>query len=350
VKTVPVEHHSGATVLVVGADEYVATRLIAALASNLSYRPVLLAAPPAPAAWPHLETRRCNPESSSEFTETLKGIDFVVNCLGGKPERFAAVTQALCDAAQRNPPRRIVHLSSMTVYGAAEGLVDEETGPEPPLNGYAKARIRCENLLKQYAADGGDAVVVRPSCIFGPGSDPWAGRVARLLLARRLGDLGPLGDGLCNLVHVDDLVAIMIAALSAPGAAGETFNATADWPRPTWNEFLVRFARAIGATPVERISARRMAFEEKLLAPALRGAALAASRIGAGRFIGDAMTPSFVRVLRQRITLSAVKTSARFGIAHMPFEQAIGETAHWWNSLHVQAAPAADDHRAEPVR
>jgi len=328
----------------------VATRLIAALASNMSYRPILLAEPTASATWRHLETRRCNPESSGEFAEALKGVDFVVNCLGGKPQRFAAVTQALCDAARSSPPQRIVHLSSMTVYGGASGVVDEATRPEPPLNRYAEARIRCEALVRQYTADGGDAVIVRPSCIFGPGSDPWAGRVARLLLARRLGDLGPLGDGLCNLVHVDDLVAIMIAALAAPGTMGETFNATADWPRPTWNEFLVRFARAIGATPVERISARRMAAEEKLLAPALRGAALVANRIGAGRFVSDAMTPSFVRVLRQRITVSAVKTSARFGIAHMPFEQAIDETARWWNSLQAPTGRTADDHRAEPVR
>jgi nucleoside-diphosphate-sugar epimerase len=159
-----------------------------------------------------------------------------------------------------------------------------------------------------------------------------------------------LGDGICNLVHVDDLVAIMIAALSAPAVVGETYNATADWPRPTWNELLVRFARAIGATPVERISARRMAFEVKVMAPVLRAAAMAAGRVGAGGLIGDAMTPSFVRVLGQRITVSAAKTSARFGITHMPLEQAIDETARWWNFRRFEATAAADDDRAEPVR
>ena len=106
-----------------------------------------------------------------------------------KPRTIVAATKALCDAARRNPPRRIVHLSSMAVYGGAEGLVDESPR-RPPLNAYASARIECEALVQQYVADGGDAVIIRPSCVFGPGSEPWASRIARLLVSRRLGDLG----------------------------------------------------------------------------------------------------------------------------------------------------------------
>jgi nucleoside-diphosphate-sugar epimerase len=154
----------------------------------------------------------------------------------------------------------------------------------------------------------------------------------------------------CNLVHVDDLVAILIATLSTADAAGETFNATADWPRPTWNEFLIRFARAIGATPVEQISERKMQVEVKLLAPLLRGVALAAGPVGAGRFIPDAMTPSFVRLLRQPITISAAKTSAMLGTAHKQLDQAIDETARWWNSCRSGAAPTVGDRPAESVR
>jgi nucleoside-diphosphate-sugar epimerase len=343
-------HDSKQTVLVIGTAEHVATPLINALASHLSYRPVPLVEGAAQAAQPHLEARRCDATSSAELANALEGVDLVVNCIGGKPRTIVDTTKALCDAARRKPPRRVVYLSSMTVYGGALGLVDETTRPEPPLNAYAKARIECEALVRQYVTDGGDAVIVRPSCIFGPGSEPWASRIARLLVSHRLGDLGALGDGVCNLVHVDDLVAILIATLGAPDVAGETFNASADWPRPTWNEFLIRFARAIGATPVERSSARRMQAEVKLLAPLLRGAAMAAGPVGAGRLIPDAMTPSFVRVLQQNITISSAKASATFGVTHMPLEQAIDETARWWNSRQAQTTPAAGDRSAESVR
>jgi nucleoside-diphosphate-sugar epimerase len=312
-------HDGKQTVLVIAGGEIADQRLVNALALDPRYRPAVI-------------TRM------TEIATALTGVDMVVNCIAGNPRTIVATTKALCDAARRNPPRRIVYLSSMSVYGGAEGAVDERTRPEPPLNAYARGRIACEALVRQYVADGGDAVIIRPTCVFGPGSEPWASRIARLLLSKRLGDLGRLGDGLCNLVHVDDLVATMIAALSAPDVTGETFNATADWPRPTWNEFLIRFARAIGATPVRRISARKMQLELKLLAPLLRAAALAADRVGAGTFVPDAMTPSFVRLLGQNITVSGAKASVMMGITHIPLDQAIDETAHWWRSRSVAAA------------
>ena len=246
------------TVLVIGDGEVTDARLMDLLAATSSYRPILLARTVGRNAVPLRELRNCDATKTAEVAAALAGVDLVVNCIAGNPRTIAATTKALCDAARRNPPRRIVHLSSMAVYGGAEGPVDEGSRPEPPLNAYARARIECEALVQQYIADGGDAVIIRPSCVFGPGSEAWASRIARLLLSRRLGDLGRLGDGLCNLIHVDDLVGLMIATLSAPNVSGETFNASADWPRPTWNEFLIRFARAIGATPVERITARRM--------------------------------------------------------------------------------------------
>jgi nucleoside-diphosphate-sugar epimerase len=320
------------TVLVIGGGEVTDSRLMDLLAAKSSYRPIIIARAAGQAAVPHRELRNCDATKTTEVGAALAGADVVVNCIAGRPRTIVAVTKALCDAARRNPPRRIVHLSSMAVYGGAEGLVDEGSRPEPPLNAYARARIECETLVQQYVADGGDAVIIRPSCVFGPGSEPWGSRIARLLVSRRLGDLGRMGDGLCNLIYVDDLVRLIIATLSEPGLSGETFNASADWPRPTWNDFLIRFARAIGATPVERITARRMRVEVELLAPLLRGAALLAGRVGAGRFVADGMTPSFVRLLGQSITISGAKASARMGITHTPLDRAIDETAQWWRS------------------
>ncbi|HSZ88981.1 MAG TPA: NAD-dependent epimerase/dehydratase family protein [Acetobacteraceae bacterium] len=323
------------TVLVIGGGEITDARLMGALAAHPDYTGIILGRT---ISRDNGSLRNHDATKTADIATALAGVDMVVNCIAGNPRTILATTKALCDAARRNPPRRIVHLSSMTVYGGAEGLVDEQTRPEPPLNTYARARIECEDLVRKYVADGGDAVIVRPSCVFGPGSEPWASRIARLLSARRLGDLGSLGDGVCNLIHVDDLVGLMVAMLSASGVSGETFNASADWPRPTWNEFLIRFARAIGATPVERISARRMQAEVKLLAPLLRGAALAAGRVGAGRLVPDAMTPSFVRLLRQNITVSGAKLATRLDITHTPLDRAIDETAEWWRSRQTAAA------------
>ena len=208
------------TVLVVGGGEFIDTRLTRALSVSAQYEPILL-------------------RTHADLAAALPQAAMVVNCVATRPKTILAVTQALCEAARRHPPKRIVHLSSMSVYGGATGVVDETTELPTPLNDYAKARIEAELLISKYVADGGDAVIIRPSCMFGPESEPWVSRIARLLLARRLGDLGPRGDGICNLIHVDDLATVIILALSAADARGEIFNANADWPRPTWNEFLI---------------------------------------------------------------------------------------------------------------
>jgi nucleoside-diphosphate-sugar epimerase len=282
------------------------------------------------ARWPALEVRQADATKRAELGDALRGIDVVANCVGGAPGTMISATAALCDAARRNPPRRIVHLSSMAVYGEACGPVTESTKPEPPLNSYARAKIDCEALIQDYVADGGDAVIVRPTCVFGPNSDQWAGRIARLLLARRLGDLGSLGDGVCNLVHIDDLAALVVGLLGPADVSGEAFNANADEPRPTWNEFFFRFARAIGATPVERFSARRMHWESTFVTPLLRAATLAASPVV--RFEPDVITPSLLRLWRQSIDVSNVKGSTILGASYRPLEQAIAETAAWWST------------------
>jgi hypothetical protein len=84
-----------------------------------------------------------------------------------------------------------------------------------------------------------------------------------------------------------------------------------------------------------------MQVEVKLLAPLLRGAALVAGRVGAGRLVPDAMTPSFVRLLQQNITISGAKVATRVDIAHTPLDRAIDETARWWRSRDTEAANEA---------
>lgn len=309
------------TVFVIGGGEFIDVRLTRALSANALYQPVLLG-------------------TSTDLRSVLSCDSMVVNCVAGHPSTILAVTQALCEAARRTPPRRIVHLSSMAVYGGATGLVDEASELQPPLNAYARARIESESLVMRYMADGGDAVIIRPSCMFGPQSEPWMNRIARLLSSRRLGDLGPLGDGICNLVHIDDLASVMVLALSTPDVSGEIFNVSADWPHPTWNEFFIRLARAIGATPIQRISTLRLRGEVGILAPLLRGVALAAGLVGASEVIPDALTPSLVRTLRQAITIDSTKASAWLGIQYRPLDEMIGEAAQWWRSQQMTTTPA----------
>jgi nucleoside-diphosphate-sugar epimerase len=217
----------------------------------------------------------------------------------------------------------------MAIYGAATGPVAEDTPPRAPLSGYGEAKRLCEALVHDYVRDGGDAVILRPGCIFGPGSAQWTVRIARLLRARRIGDLGAAGDGVCNLTYIDDLVQAIVTALKAPTLAGAAFN-VADPEPVTWNEFLTAFGRALGATPIRRLPQRRIAVETRLVAPLLRIAAIAArgARLPAHR-IPDAITPSLAALFRQDVRLLTDAAATRLNLAHTPLERAIDVSARW---------------------
>ena len=110
---------------------------------------------------------------------------------------MVAATRNICAVAHELGLDRVVHLSSMAVLGNATGVLDE-TAPVDRASGnaYADAKIECERIITAAAARGLDCVILRPSCIYGPGSVLWTVRIARMLAARRLGDLGAAGDGI----------------------------------------------------------------------------------------------------------------------------------------------------------
>ncbi len=337
------------TVLVMGAGGYIGRRLVGRIAATRGLRPIRLLRRTDGVAGHDIETRIADATRPKDFAEALRGSDVVVNCVGGTARSMLAATAVLYEVARRQPVRRIVHLSSMAVYGGATGVVTETTPGIPPLNHYAQAKLRCEELTREYLRDGGDAVILRPSCVFGPGDELWAGRLARLLHARRIGDLGADGDGICNLVYVDDLVDAIISVLKEPGVNGETLNVSAP-DLPTWNEFLIRYAGAIGATPVERFSARRLRIEESLSAPLLRLARSIAGPIGLGGIVPDAITPSLLRLWRQDIRLSSAKAEELVNLRFTPLQQAVELTAQSLVLSRPKRTPVSPAHDSAWVR
>jgi 2-alkyl-3-oxoalkanoate reductase len=298
-------------VLVLGASGFIGSRVVAALSGHPAYRPV---AASRRATGAGLALDATDPV---RLGAALRDVDYVVNCIAGNDRGMVRSTQVLCDVARADPPRRIVHLSSMAVYGAATGVVREDQAPIAPVSGYGQAKIECERLIQRYVADGGDAVILRPTCVFGPGSAQWTTRLATLLKARRIGDLGAAGDGHCNLAFIDDVVAGIVAALQAPDASGKAFNISSPSVL-TWNEFLIKFAKALDVTPVRRISARTLKIETKLLAPARRIAGMALKSPAT-----EAITPSLAGLWRQDIRIDSDAAEAALGLPRTPADRMI---------------------------
>ncbi|MFP4080583.1 MAG: NAD-dependent epimerase/dehydratase family protein [Ectothiorhodospira sp.] len=127
-------------------------------------------------------------------------------------------TEHLTEACRRNPPERIVYLSTTGVYGDQGGATVDDLTPPAPATDRARRRLDAEQRLRQLMEETGVSVVIlRVPGIYGPGRLP--------LAAIRAGQpvIRPEESGPGNRIHVDDLVTLCAAALDH-GPPGETYN------------------------------------------------------------------------------------------------------------------------------
>jgi nucleoside-diphosphate-sugar epimerase len=297
-------------VLVLGARHFVGRRLSAAI--RLSDWASCLGDEP--------EFDERNPASLSQ---ALTACDAVVNAAYGSAVAIGAAATNLYDLASRlaSPPR-IVHLGSMTVYGSAVGEVDESGELRADLGDYAAAQLAAERRAAAYP----NSVVLRPGCEYGPTCPEWSERIARLLIAKRLGDLGAAGDGYCNLIYLDDLTGAILTALRRPEIQGQAFNLAMPQP-PTWNEYFAQFAKALGAVPLRRIGRSRLQLETKVLAPPLRVAEILARRLHLPGSTPAVLSPSLRRTCEQEIRLDSSKAQNLLGLRCVSLAQGLALAA-----------------------
>ena len=317
-----------AKIAVLGAAGFLGRRVTEVLAATDGLQPLGVARRAAPAWAGGVSWFSGDATDPEALAACLVGVDAVVNCVAGDGATMVAATRTLCAAAASAGVRRVVHVSSMAVYGDATGLVEERRPLDPGGGWYGLAKVECESLIDAFVRAGGDAVILRPGCIHGPRSEQWTGRIARMLRRHRIGDLGAAGDGGCNIIHVDDVAAAVLAAIRRPDVAGEAFN-LGDPDPGTWNGYFVAFARAIGATPVRRVSPRWLKIETKALAIPLKLGGMIASRAGMGGVVPDPLPPSLLGLWRQDIQLDHRKADASLGFARTPRDAALASAARW---------------------
>ncbi|MDB5870405.1 MAG: NAD-dependent epimerase/dehydratase [Polaromonas sp.] len=320
-------------VLVLGGSGHIGRCLLQTLASAPECNPVgasraaaNASSSPKEAGWICLDS--CN---EAELTAALRGFEAVVNCVAGNARSISQGTQALVQAALNAGCPRIIHLSSMSVYGPVEGLVYEDAPLDPGLGWYGRAKCMAEQYIGEFAVQGGEAVVLRPGCVFGPGSELWAGRIGRWLQAGRLGDLGAGGDGWSNLVHVDDVCQAVMAALRLPIKSGElpAFNLSAP-DSPRWNDYFVDLALALHATPVRRIRRRQLQLDAWLAGPPLKLAQMALKHAHRpSSLLPDPMPPGLLRLWAQHIRLDAGQASQTLRLAWTPYAASLQSSADW---------------------
>jgi 2-alkyl-3-oxoalkanoate reductase len=254
---------------------------------------------------------------SEALRAAVRDADAVINTTMGAPAAISFAAERLFEVMRTETPgKRVVHVSSMTIYGNAMGVCNETTPPVGPIAKYAAAHVAAEIQARRFA----QTVILRPGCEYGPDCEAWSGRVAAWLAHRRIGDLGAGGDGYCNLVFIDDLVRAVLAAMRSSTAGGRAFNVAMAGP-PTWNEYLIAFAIALGATPMRRMTRRRWTFETKLWAPPLKVAELTIGRFPfIARQLPSPIPPSFRRLCAQEIRLDVAAVEEVLGLKWTPLE------------------------------
>lgn len=312
-------------VLVLGAGGFIGKRLVEVLAASDWAQPVA-ATHRTPARFgAGVETLRVDARLTASLEPALRGASAVVNCVAGDAAAIVAGARTLFDCCSRlQPAPRIVHLSTMAVYGTSTGLVDENAPLLGDWDDYSAAKRAAEEISGPYP----NVVRLRPGIVYGPGSPIWSGQVAQWLMAGRLGNLGAAGDGCCNLVHVDDVVDAIVRGLRMPGIAGEAFNLSLTAP-PTWNGYFERYAGAL-QTPLREISRTRLMMEMGLLAPPLKLAQILARGAGMRWQAPAPIRPWLLRLCRHPIRLDVRKAERVLGMRWMGLDQGLHDSARYF--------------------
>lgn len=213
-------------ILVTGATGSLGSRLIA------RWRGVheLTASGRKPGAFPKSVKFARGDLADADFTDrAVRGHDAVVHCaaLASAWGPWAAferanvrATRHVVDACLRHGIRRLVHISTPSIYFAPrDRLLIKEDDPIPePATHYARSKLLAEEIVRQAKGRGLETVLLRPRGIFGPTDQVILPKILRLL---RKGWF-PLvrgGRALVDLTHVDNVAAAIERSLAAPPEA-----------------------------------------------------------------------------------------------------------------------------------
>jgi nucleoside-diphosphate-sugar epimerase len=164
---------------------------------------------------------------------------------------------AACASAAR-PPRMIV-VSSMAAAGPSPspGVVRVEDDPPAPVSRYGASKLAGEQAARELAGKL-PITVVRPPVVFGGGD---RAMLPLFQLAGRGVAVTP-GRGALSLVHVEDLVALLRAAvagetLAPEGSPGRGVYFGGFDEHPSWPELARRVAAAMGRQRMLTLAAPR---------------------------------------------------------------------------------------------
>ncbi|MGH2636377.1 MAG: NAD-dependent epimerase/dehydratase family protein [Actinomycetota bacterium] len=230
--------------------------------------------------------------------------DFVRVNVGG--------TRNVLDAATRASVERVLHISSVVVYGYDEpGEQDEDVFHRT----YGIPYIDTKSASDALACRRG-AVVIRPGDVYGPASVPWVLRPLELANAGQLVVPGN-GDGIMLPVYIDDLVEAVALGLSE-GTPGRPYAAW-DGEPVTFEDYFNRFAEMVGGRRARRLPR-----------PLLGSLAAAIETIAGLRNVPPAFSRNAITFIDRRGTVSTARIRDELGWApRVRLDEGMRRTEEW---------------------
>lgn len=207
--------------------------------------------------------------------EAISGCEIVFNCAFGKtgdPQLDSYIneegTRNVLIAAKKNGIKRIIHISTIAVYGHHPPQeVDEETPTVYSGWSYGDSKLNAEKICQEYINRGLEVVIVRPTIVYGPFSHNWTINALKRVQYRGWEKVKG-HDGWCNPIYVDDLINGLLLCAEIEAAKGEIFILSGD-EIVTWNEYFQAYNRLVGL-PEFKESARLSIYLKTFLSRPLK--------------------------------------------------------------------------------
>ena len=179
--------------------------------------------------------------------DAMKDVDLVIH-LAAK-HRFFGISEAefyrvnvegtknILNVASKAGIKNIIFYSSVAVYGDQAAPTDEQTEPQPGTP-YGITKLEAEKLIYKWSSEAGgrNALIIRPTVVFGPGNKGNIYRLIRQIDKRLYIPVGN-GDNIKSVAYVENLVAATLFLLDKGFKGVEVYN-YADEPHMSFKEIV----------------------------------------------------------------------------------------------------------------
>jgi nucleoside-diphosphate-sugar epimerase len=213
-----------------------------------------------------IEIVLCDILDEHQVNTAVDGVDVVIHCAYGSRDANVKGTRNILEASFQKKIKRLVHLSTVSVYGNADGEIDETIPVQLTGSEYGDSKIEAEQLCWDYFKKGLPLTILRPSVIYGPYSKLWVSKFAERLQSGQWGIFKGMGDGQCNLIYIQDLINGILLTLNSDKAVGQVFNMNGS-DDVSWNDYFQRFNEALRLPPLQIISPTKVKGTSELMTP-----------------------------------------------------------------------------------